>query len=114
MNDYEFIAKRRLTGRLIDMTAGRFTNKQRIKLRLAGLAFCPRCEKAVELLTFDEAARSFNTDLQDILLLAENGDLHRLYNRRAKVMICGKSLVDFFESRRTRLLDSHFVNSMSA
>lgn len=95
------------------MTTDYFTGSTRTDLRLSGITFCPLCEKVVELLSFDEAAKSFNTDLQDISLLADQGNLHRLHNRRAKVMICGESLFDFFESRRTRLLDSHFINALS-
>ena len=94
-------------------TADRITNSGRICLRRSGFTFCPRCDKAVELLSFDEAAKSFNTDIQDIEILAKRGDLHRLHNRRAQVMICSVSLFDFFEGRQTRLLDSHFVKALS-
>ncbi len=95
-------------------TASSSTNNSgRVRLRRWGYAFCPRCGKSVELMSFDEAARSFNTDVQDIEILAKHGDLHRLHNRRAQVMICSVSLFEFFESRQTRLLESHFINSLS-
>jgi hypothetical protein len=95
-------------------TKNRMTSSESICLRRSGLAFCPRCGKAVELLSFEEAAESFNTDKQDIEILAKRGDLHRLHNQRANVMICSISLFAFFENRRTRLLDSHFTAAMSA
>lgn len=95
-------------------TAARITKSERIRLRLYGFAFCPRCEKAVKLLSFRDAAHSFNTDLDDIELHATRGDLHRLHNWRAKVMICSLSLAEFFESRQTRLLDPHFTETLSA
>lgn len=113
MNDYEFNAKRRFTGRVGHMSGKRLTKNDRIRLRLNGMAFCPRCDRVVELLSFSQAAKSFNTDLQDIVLLAEKGDLHRLHDRRAMIRVCERSLFDFFESRKTRLLDSYFVNSMA-
>lgn len=96
------------------MSVNSITNSERVTLRFRGLAFCPLCDKAVELLSFGEAARSYNTDVQDITWLAENGELHRLHDRHANLMICGSSLTGVFENRRTRLLDSHFENAMSA
>lgn len=90
-------------------TVDRITSSARIRLRFSGLAFCPRCNKAVELLSFNEAAKSFNTDIQDIELQAKHGYLHRLHNWRAKVMICGLSLSEFIERRQPRLLNSHFI-----
>jgi len=82
------------------------SNNERMSLRSVGLTFCPRCEKVVELLTFDEAASAYSTDLQDITWLAEYGDLHKLHDRRAELMICSLSLWAVFEKRRTRLLVS--------
>lgn len=90
------------------MSASFITNDDRVTLRFLGLAFCPRCEKVVELLSFGQAARSYRTDVQDITWLAENGDLHRLHDRHANLMICGLSLFSVFENRRTRLLVSSF------
>ncbi len=95
-------------------TENGMTSSERICLRRSGLAFCPRCGKVVELLNYEEAAETFNTDRQDIEILAKRGDLHRLHSQRASVMICSISLFDCFESRRTRLLDSHFTAAMSA
>lgn len=96
------------------ITKNGMTGSERIRQRRSGLVFCPRCGKEVELLSFEDAAGSFNTDKQDIEILAKRGDLHRLHNWRGEVMICSASLSDFFESRRTRLLDSHFTAAMSA
>lgn len=87
----------------------RNSNPGKIRLRRSSFAFCPSCDKAVDLLTFDAAAEAFNTDVQDIGYLARHGSLHRVHNRAGKVMICSMSLFDCFEMRRTRLLDSHFI-----
>ena len=96
------------------MSTVSLSTNDRISVRLMGLTYCPRCDKVVELLSFDDAARAYNTDLQDITWLAEEGSLHRLHNRRASLMICGLSLFNVFENRRTRLLTSSFGNAVSA
>ncbi len=81
-----------------------------IWMRLSGTAYCPVCEKPVELLTFEAAAETFRTDLQDIEYLAKRGEVHRIHNRAATVMICSVSLFDCFDERQTRLLDSYFID----
>ena len=93
------------------MSTDSLSTNERVSVRLMGLSYCPRCDKVVELLAFDEAARAYNTDLQDITWLAEQGSLHRLHNRRAYLMVCGLSLFNVFENRRTRLLTSSFENA---
>lgn len=80
-----------------------------IRIRRSRFAFCPACSKIVELMTFAAAADAFKTDMQDIDLLARNGSLHRVHNRYGEVMVCSISLFDCFDNRKTRLLDSHFV-----
>jgi len=82
------------------------------QFRRTASAFCPACEKPVQLLSFSRAADMFNTDSQDINFLAKRGDLHRIHNRRGELMICSISLFDCFDTRETRLLDSHFEIEM--
>ena len=78
-------------------------------LRRSHSAYCLCCEKIVELFTFDEAAKSFNTDRRDIEFLSNRLMLHRIHNKRGKVMICSISLFECFETRATRLLDDSLV-----
>ena len=80
------------------------TNEERATLRLLGLTFCPRCDRVVELMSFEDAARCYNTDIEDIIRLSDGRGLHRLYDRKANLKICGLSLFDVFERRRTRPL----------
>jgi hypothetical protein len=80
--------------------------------RHSGHAYCPVCEKPVDLLSIGEAARLFRTDRHDIAFLAENRRLHRVHNKAGAVMICSLSLFDCFESRETRLLDARFPDSL--
>ena len=89
------------------------SNSEKMCIRRSGFALCPLCDKLVDLLSFESAADVFKTDLQDIEYLARSGSVHRLHNRKGKVMICSISLFDCFESRRTRLLDSHFVEDFA-
>lgn len=77
-------------------------------------AFCPVCAKHVELISFENAAGLFHTDLQDIRFLTESGDVHQLHNRKGQVMACRPSLCECFENRRTRLLDSGFLMEIAA
>jgi hypothetical protein len=74
------------------------------RLRRSASAWCHVCEKPVGLLTFSAAAAAFNTDVQDIGFLADRGEIHRLYNRYAELMICRDSLVECFDRRQTRIL----------
>jgi len=86
----------------------RAANPETDVVRHAGHAFCPVCEKPVDLLSYDAAANLFKTDWQDIAFLAESCRLHRVHNKRGKVMICTLSLFDYFESSETRPLDPNF------
>jgi len=74
-------------------------------LRRSHSAYCLRCEKIVELFTFEEAAECFNTDERDIEFLANRLMLHRIHNKKGLVMVCSISLFECFETRATRLLD---------
>ena len=74
--------------------------------------FCPWCGEIVELSNAVEAAARFNTDLQDIRFLLNSGEIHALREDSATIAICGRSLEACFETRRTRLLDSHFELNM--
>lgn len=85
------------TGIEVNRTSANF---HRTKIR----AFCLRCQKPVDLMTYSNAAEFFKTDLEDIQGLAETGNLHRIHNRRGEMMICSDSLFTLFDSRQTRLL----------
>lgn len=68
-------------------------------------AFCPRCEKPVDLMTFDEAADFCKVKIDDIETQAEKGDLHRIHNSKGKVLICTESLFKNLDARETKKLD---------
>jgi len=79
-----------------------------IYLRRRGFAYCPVCDKFVELLGFSESADLFNTDTDDIESLVIGGELHRIHNIRGKILICSDSLFRCFDSRETRRLDTGY------
>lgn len=116
MNDSKFnakteIEKENLTARVTKrpQEASYCTsNRDTIYLRRSGFAFCPVCEKLVELLSFAASAELFRTDIKDIESLAKSGELHRIHNPKAEVLICTDSLFRCFDARQTRLLDSNF------
>ena len=83
-------------------------------LRRSGHALCPVCEKHVQLISFENAAELFHTDLQDIQFLTKKGEIHQVHNRKGKVMACSASLFDCFDNRKTRLLDSGIFKELAA
>ena len=85
-------------------TSGHKLNIDSISIRLRDRTFCPVCRRSVRLVTFADAARFFKTNEKAIDRLGNEGHLHRLHNRRAKVMICTDSLFQTFEERQTRRL----------
>lgn len=85
----------------------------KISLRRSSFALCPMCDKVVDLLAYDHAAELFHTDAQDIEYLANSGAVHRVHNRKGLVMVCSISLFECFDTRRTRLLDSHFIEEQT-
>jgi hypothetical protein len=74
--------------------------------------FCAGCGEIVKTVNALEAADSFNTDLQDIRFLLNSGEIHKLREDPKGIAICRRSLDAIFETRRTRLLDSHFELEM--
>ena len=80
-------------------------------LRRSGHAYCPVCEKLVELIAFEAAAGLFRTCRGDVEGLAERRVLHRIHNRRGELMLCSISLFDCFESRETQLLDKSVLDA---
>ena len=83
-------------------------------VRRSRQAFCPVCAEQSKLVPFEDAAARYNTDLQDIEYLSNRGEIHKVHNRRGRLMICDRSLSACFESRRTRLLDSGFFEKVTA
>lgn len=73
--------------------------------RTQSFAFCPRCEKPVDLMFFDEAAAFYKTRIETVAAIAERGKLHRLHNNRGEILICGNSLFNEFTQRETEKLD---------
>ncbi len=108
----ETLEKRNMKQGFEDLSAG--TDPAKFCLRLSGYAFCPVCERHIELISFEDSAKIFKTDLQDIEFLAKRGDLHRIYNRNARLMVCSVSLFECFERRQTRLLDSGYFAKLAS
>jgi hypothetical protein len=70
--------------------------------------FCSTCQQIVVTVTVAEAAEAFNTDIQDIGFLLRKDEIHMIRHDPAVISICRNSVEWCFESRQTRLLDSHF------
>ena len=119
MNDSKFNAKAKFGEEIIEIHGDRPVSFEFVpdtglssQFRRMGSAFCPKCEKPIQLLSFERSAELFKTDAQDIQFLGNRGDLHRVHNRMGELMVCSDSLFDCFDSRDTRLLDSHFEIEM--
>ena len=89
-------------------------NSGGLALRRSGHAFCPVCDKQVELISFESAAKLFHTDIQDIQFLTKNGEVHQVYNRKGRVIASAPSLFECFDNRKTRLLDSGIFKELAA
>jgi len=85
-------------------TSGLKLNIDSMSIRLRDRTFCPVCQKLVRLVTYADAAAFFKTDEREIERLGFGGELHRLHNRRAKLMVCTDSLFQSFDRRQIRLL----------
>jgi hypothetical protein len=85
-------------------TSGLKLNIDNMSIRLRDRTFCPVCQKLVRLVSFADAAAFFKVSEPEIERLGVEGELHRLHNRRARLMICSDSLFHAFDKRQTRLL----------
>jgi hypothetical protein len=74
------------------------------KLRGKTRAYCPKCERPVQLISDSKAEEIFRSELPDLLSLETRGILHRLHNSRGVLMFCGDSLFQCFNDRPTQLL----------
>lgn len=68
-------------------------------------AFCPLCDKPVDLISFEDAANFSKVKIGDIESQAESGALHRIHNSKGKVLICGESLFKNLDERETEKPD---------
>jgi hypothetical protein len=91
-------------------TSGFDLNFGKICIRLKDHAYCPVCEKLVRLVTTGDAAAIFRATTSEVEQMGITGQLHRLHNRRAKVMICTDSLFRHFDRMQTRRLDPDWVS----
>ena len=87
-----------------ELNSGRFRLINRVRGRAR--AFCPKCERPVQLLSDAKAEEFFKSALSELLYLASRGVLHRLHNSRGILMFCGDSLFQCFNDRPTQLLTS--------
>ena len=74
------------------------------RLRGSSRAYCPKCERPVQLICVADAEDLFKSTKEHLRQLADNGVLHRLHNVRAKVMFCSDSVYRYFDERTTQLL----------
>ena len=75
-----------------------------VKLRNRSRAYCPKCERPVQLIPDAKAEEIFKSALPELLSLASRGVLHRLHNSHGILMFCGDSLFQCFNDRPTQLL----------
>jgi len=64
-------------------------------------AFCPKCDRPVELVAHKKAASLLKSDIRGLATMANVGTLHRLHNIRGRLLICSNSLYTFFDNRST-------------
>lgn len=74
--------------------------------RTENQAFCVKCGRQVGLLSFERAGDILKTGLDEILELAEAGQIHRLHNALGNVAVCAESLFEVLETRPTERFNS--------
>ncbi len=88
----------------------RYSSSERIrlfaKLRGKTRAYCPKCERPVQLISDSRAEDLFKSELPELLSLATRGLLHRLHNSKGVLMFCGDSLFQCFSDRPTQMLSA--------
>jgi hypothetical protein len=98
--------------KILDLTA--LTPRVRATpFRTENRAFCPTCQKPVDLMSIEKTAEFYKTNVEEIKSLTHNTVLHPIHNNRGNLMICAESLFAFFERRETQLLDPSYVSSSS-
>lgn len=110
-----FTAKRRNKRNIIlkdkTMKKEKYTAAPNLELKMPHFprtydrAFCPRCQKPVNLMFFDEAAGFYKTQIAAIAAIAETGNLHRIHNSKGEILICSESLFQEFSQQKTQKLD---------
>lgn len=76
-------------------------------------AFCPSCQKPVDLMSIEQTAEFYKTNIENIHSLTYDIVLHPIHNNRGELMICTNSLFTFFEQRQTQMLDENYVSASS-
>lgn len=74
--------------------------------RTLNQALCRLCQRQVELKSFRQAAELLKTNFNEIKLLAENLQLHRLHDARGNMTICADSLFSVLQTRPTQRFEA--------
>lgn len=86
----------------------------RIELRGKTSAYCPICEMLVDLAADQELASTFRIGPARTEELAKTGFIHRLHNKKAKVMVCKNSLLQYFNGRRSVTFNLKALDTQAA
>lgn len=73
--------------------------------RTISVTFCGHCRKTVELKTLEQAAEILKANYNEIKILSENHQLHRLKSSSGILQICAESLFYVLERRPTQTFD---------
>ena len=96
--------------RILDLTA-LSPRVRATPFRTKNRAFCPSCQKPVDLMSIEEAAGFYKTNVGDIKSLTQNIILHPIHNSRGNLMLCTDSLFTTFEQRQTQILDKKHLSA---
>jgi hypothetical protein len=83
-------------------------NSNRI-IRQTTQSFCFLCQKKVGLLTFEQTAKLFKTDVGNIYPLTRKTGLHLLHNRKGAVMVCENAVMDILRERQMLISKTRII-----
>lgn len=83
-----------LNMKLKENSEKKFTSGKRSVVRTRSQTFCGICKLQVGLVAVEKAAETYETTSIEIVVLAEQGIIHRLHNAKGSVMLCANSLFD--------------------
>lgn len=90
---------------------GKDKGKKSEQKRTRTEAFCLLCKTRVSLMTIEQTKKLYASNWDDILRLAENGEIHLIHNIRGELHVCIESLRQAkLHFQDTKLLNPRLVN----
>lgn len=92
-------------------TDGKDKGKQCAQKRTRTEAFCLLCKTRVSLMTIEQTKKLYASNWNDVLRLADDGEVHLIHNSKGELQVCINSLQQAtLHFQDTKLLNPRLVN----